>query len=133
MQNMSSYDWVLFTSLNAITYFFKRLEAIGQDSRILASCCIGAVGRATADELFKHGIRADLIPEKFTGAGLAESLIAGDMVEKHILLPRAEKAMETLPEMLEDAGATVTVAPVYRNVPCKDERTNCEKNWLMEI
>lgn len=39
------------------------------------------------------------------------------MAEKNILLPRAEKAMETLPEMLEDAGATVTVAPVYRNVP----------------
>ncbi len=48
---------------------------------------------------------------------MAESLLAGDMAEKNILLPRAEKAMETLPEMLEDAGATVTVAPVYRNVP----------------
>ncbi len=117
LQNMASYDWVLFTSLNAITYFFKRLEATGLDSRILAGCCIGAVGRATADELLKHGIRADLIPEKFTGAGLAESLITGDMEGKRVLLPRAEKAMETLPEMLEDAGAAVAVAPVYRNVP----------------
>ena len=117
VQNMNSYDWVLFTSLNSITYFFKRLKATGQDSRILAGCCIGAVGRATAEELLKHGIRADLIPEKFTGAGLAESLLANDMSGKHILLPRAEKAMETLPEMLEDAGASVTVAPVYRNVP----------------
>jgi uroporphyrinogen III methyltransferase/synthase len=117
VQHIASYNWILFTSLHAITYFFKRLEETGLDSRILAGCCIGAVGRATADELLKHGIRADLIPEKFTGAGLAESLIAGDVEGKHILLPRAEKAMETLPEMLEDAGASVTVAPVYRNVP----------------
>ncbi|XOF34585.1 MAG: uroporphyrinogen-III C-methyltransferase [Candidatus Electrothrix sp. YB6] len=117
LQNMAAYDWVLFTSINAITYFFKRLEAIGLDARILAGCCIGAVGRTTADELLQHGIRADLIPEKFTGAGLAESLTAGDMQGKKVLLPRALKAMETLPEMLEDAGAEVTVAPVYRNVP----------------
>lgn len=117
MQIMDSYDWVLFTSLNAVTYFFKRLNATGRDSRALSTCCIGAVGRATAEELLKHGIRADLIPETFTGEGLARSLVAGGVQGKRILLPRALKAMETLPEMLDDAGATVTVAPVYRNVP----------------
>ena len=117
LEKMQSYDWILFTSLNAITYFFKRLNATGRDSRALASCCIGAVGRATAEELLKYGIRADLVPEKFTGQGLAESLIAGGVQGKQILLPRALKAMETLPEMLDDAGATVTVAPVYQNVP----------------
>ncbi len=117
IENMQSYKWILFTSLHAITYFFKRLNATGRDSRALASCCVGAVGRATADELLKHGIQADLIPEKFTGAGLAESLIANCVQGQQILLPRALKAMETLPEMLDDAGATVTVAPVYRNVP----------------
>ena len=117
MEDPASFDWILFTSLNAITYFFKRLLATGKDSRVLAGCCIGAVGRATADELLKHGIQADLIPEKFTGQGLAESLIEGGVEGKKILLPRALKAMETLPEMLDDAGADVTVAPVYRNVP----------------
>ncbi len=117
LEDITAYDWILFTSLNAITYFFKRLNATGKDSRVLAGCCIGAVGRATADELLQHGICADLIPEKFTGQGLAESLIDGGMEGKKILLPRALKAMETLPEMLDDAGAAVTVAPVYRNVP----------------
>ncbi len=125
--NMESYDWILFTSLNAITYFFKRLNELGRDSRVLAGIRIGAVGRATADALLQYGLLADLIPEKFTGAGLAESLIAGkekgkNVKGKNILLPRALKAMETLPEMLNDAGATVTVAPVYRNVPPKGRR-----------
>ncbi len=117
LEVMDSYDWVLFTSLNAITYFFKRLNATGRDSRFLASCCIGAVGRATAEELLKHGIKADLVPENFTGEGLAKALITGDVQDKKILLPRALKAMETLPEMLTDAGADVTIAPVYQNIP----------------
>ncbi len=120
--DMESYDWILFTSLNAITYFFKRLNELNRDSRILAGIRIGAVGRATADALLQYGLLADLIPEKFTGAGLAESLIAGKVEGKNILLPRALKAMETLPEMLNDAGAKVTVAPVYRNVPPKGRR-----------
>jgi len=117
LQAMHTYDWVLFTSLNAIIYFFKRLDEHGLDSRILASCTVGAVGRATAEALLDHGIRADLIPEKFTGQSLAESLIAAGVQEKNILLPRALRAMETLPEMLGDAGAAVTVAPVYQNRP----------------
>jgi len=117
LEQIKKYDWVLFTSLNAITYFFKRLYATGRDSRVLATCCVGAVGRATAEELLQYGIRADLVPEKFTGEGLAESLIKNGVLKKNILLPRALKAMETLPEMLDDAGAAVTVAPVYKNVP----------------
>ena len=117
LQTMHTYDWVLFTSLNAIIYFFKRLDELGLDSRILASCAVGAVGRATAEALLSHGIRADLIPEKFTGQDLAKALIAAGVQGKNILLPRALKAMETLPEMLGDAGAAVTVAPVYQNRP----------------
>ncbi|RUM38341.1 MAG: uroporphyrinogen-III C-methyltransferase [Desulfobulbus sp.] len=117
LERIKSYDWILFTSLNAITYFFKRLNATGRDSRALASCCVGAVGRATAEALMEYGIRADLVPEKFTGEGLAESLIKNGVQKSRILLPRALKAMETLPEMLDDAGAEVTVAPVYQNVP----------------
>jgi len=117
LEVIKTYDWILFTSINAITYFFKRLYATGRDSRALASCCIGAVGRATAAELLKYGLQADLVPEKFTGQGLAQSLIDNGIQGKQILLPRALKALEILPEMLDDAGATATVAPVYQNVP----------------
>jgi uroporphyrinogen III methyltransferase/synthase len=75
------------------------------------------VGKATAEELLGYGIRADLIPEKFTGEGLAEALVQSQVAGSRILLPRALKAADLLPETLIDAGATVTVAPVYRTVP----------------
>jgi uroporphyrinogen III methyltransferase/synthase len=114
---IDSYSWLLFTSLNAVTYFFKRLYALGFDSRKLAATKIAVVGRATGEELLKYGVRADLIPEKFTGEGLADSLVKTEVKGSRILLPRALKASEILPEVLTDAGATVTIAPTYQNTP----------------
>ena len=114
---MGDYQWVLFTSLNAVTYFFRRLSQLHLDSRHLAGPKIAAVGRATAEELLRYGIRVDLVPEKFTGEGLAAALVQSQVAGSRILLPRALKAGDLLPETLTEAGATVTVAPVYRNVP----------------
>ncbi len=131
LQNLSSYDWLLFTSLNTITYFFQHLHAKGLDSRALASCKIGAVGKTTADTLMQQGLRADMIPERFTGEALAEALIAAGQVKgQRFLLPRALKAMETLPEMLEDAGGTVTIAPVYENVPPQGRKEEIRQQLL---
>jgi uroporphyrinogen III methyltransferase/synthase len=70
----------------------------------------------TAEALANHGIRADLLPEEFTGDGLAETLIKKDVKGQRILIPRALKAREILPERLSKAGAEITVAPVYQNV-----------------
>lgn len=131
LDNLSVYHWLLFTSLNAVMYFFQRLREKGLDSRALAPCKIGAVGKTTADEISKYGLQADLIPEKFTGLELAKTLIAaGEAQGKRFLLPRALKAMETLPEMLEDAGAAVTAAPVYQNVPPQGRKDELRRQLL---
>ena len=116
LAEIASYQWLLFTSINAVDYFFKRLFALGRDVRDLKGPKIAAVGRVTAEALAGWGIRADLLPEEFTGDGLAQTLIAGGVKNLRILIPRALKARETLPETLTAAGAEVTVAPVYQNV-----------------
>ncbi|WP_457574133.1 uroporphyrinogen-III C-methyltransferase [Desulfolithobacter sp.] len=116
-----TYDWLLFTSINAVTWFFKRLFELEMDARDLR-CRIAVVGRTTADELQRYGIHADLLPEKFTGEGLAEALIQEGVQGTRILLPRALKAREVLPEKLTAAGAEVQVAPVYQNVPPKGRK-----------
>ncbi|QQG64460.1 uroporphyrinogen-III C-methyltransferase [Desulfobulbus oligotrophicus] len=121
---MATYQWVLFTSLNTVSHFFQRLAALGYDSRLLAGTKVAAVGKATAEALHAHGITADLVPQKFTGQGLAEALLSVEVKGNRILLPRALHASDILPEMLTDAGAEVIIAPVYRNVPqegVKDE------------
>jgi uroporphyrinogen III methyltransferase/synthase len=116
LANISTYDWLLFTSINAIDFFFKRLHAIGMDARDLKGPQIGVVGTATAEILRGYGIKADLLPTEFTGEGLAEVLLARGVKGNRILIPRALQAREILPEKLQEGGAEVTVAPVYQNV-----------------
>ena len=116
MTEIDTYQWVLFTSINAVDYFFKRLFELGKDVRDLKGPKVAAVGRVTAEALAGRGIKADLLPEEFTGDGLAETLINEGVTGLNILIPRALKAREILPERLSGAGAEVTVAPVYQNV-----------------
>jgi len=122
LANLANCRWLLFTSLNAVTYFFRRLNDLGLDARALSGVKVAVVGRATGDELLKYGIKVDLVPEQFTGEGLAEALIAQGVAGSRILLPRAVKARDVLPEMLGEAGAEVVVAPVYQNVPPKGRK-----------
>lgn len=114
--HLRQYQWLIFTSIHAIHAFFGRLYEKNLDARALSSCRIAAVGTVTAQYLEGYGIKADLLPEKFTGEGLAAALENEGVSGAKILIPRALKAREVLPERLEQAGAEVTIAPVYQNV-----------------
>jgi len=116
LEEIDTYRWILFTSINAVDYFFNRLFELGKDVRDLKGPKVAAVGRVTAEALASRGIKADLLPDEFTGDGLAETLINEGVTGLKILIPRALKAREILPGRLSDAGAEVTVAPVYQNV-----------------
>jgi len=116
LERLKEYHWILFSSLNGVTYFFERLFSKGMDARDLNGPDIAAVGKSTADLLHQYGINADLIPSEFTSEGLAESLLDLGVEGRNILIPRAEKGREILPETLRGAGAQVTIAPVYKNL-----------------
>jgi uroporphyrinogen III methyltransferase/synthase len=116
LAELPGYDWLLFTSINAITFFFQRLRELNLDARDLKGPKIGVVGTATAEALRGYGLRADLLPREFTGEGLATVLLEAGVADKKILLPRAQEAREVLVEQLTAGGAKVEVVPVYRNV-----------------
>ncbi len=118
VKNLTSYDWLLFTSINSIKFFFGRILENGLDARCLQGVKIAAVGTATDKELRKYGLRADLLPEsEFTGAGLANELLkVGEVNGKKFLLPRAKKASETLPTALNEGGGEVDIVPTYQNI-----------------
>ncbi len=116
LERLQEYHWILFSSLNGVEYFFKRLYQKGMDARDLKGSDLGVVGKSTADLLLKYGVNADLIPPVFTSEGLAESLLDQGVEGRNILIPRAEKGREILPETLRGAGAQVTIAPVYKNI-----------------
>ncbi len=117
LERLNEYHWILFSSLNGVTHFFNRLFSRGMDARDLKGPQIAVVGKSTADLLHNYGLNADLIPSVFTSEGLAESLLDLGVEGRNILIPRAEKGREILPETLRGAGAQVTIAPVYKNSP----------------
>ncbi len=75
-------DWLIFTSKNGVKSFFYNMKYAGMDIRKLAGCKFAVVGKHTADELEKHNISPDFIPETVTGEGLAreftESILQSD-------------------------------------------------------
>jgi uroporphyrinogen III methyltransferase/synthase len=109
---LSSFDWVLFTSANGVIRFTRALSAAGLDARAFANAKIGAIGPKTASALESFGLRADVVAEEFIGEGLARALLAHGL-PKRVLLARAQVARDALPELLREAGAEVAVVPVY--------------------
>lgn len=115
--SLHSYDWVVFTSVNAVERFMQRLVALHLDARAFSGVQVAAVGPTTALTLEEHGLIADLVPHEHVAEAAAEALVdAGVSEGSRVLLPRAQVAREVLPEALRARGAVVDVAPVYKNV-----------------
>ena len=108
------YGWVIFTSVNGVKFVWERLAALGRDARAFASTCLGAIGPATAEELARHGLRADLVPHEYVAEAILEQI--GNVAGQRILLPRADIARETLAQGLRERGAIVDEIAVYRTV-----------------
>jgi uroporphyrinogen III methyltransferase/synthase len=112
---LTTYDYLVFTSVNGVSAFFERLFEKGLDGRALAGMTTACMGPRTAKELNSFHIGADLIPKKFVAEYLLETFPA-DMTGKRVLIPRALEAREILPDGLRTRGAEVDVVPAYRTV-----------------
>jgi uroporphyrinogen III methyltransferase / synthase len=109
------YAWVVFTSANGVDAFFDRgLTARGLDARALGTARVAAIGPGTARALERHGIRPDVVPDRFVAEALLNAVPAGT---GRVLIARAEAARDLLPEGLTEKGYDVEVLPVYRAVP----------------
>ncbi|RJP84087.1 MAG: uroporphyrinogen-III C-methyltransferase [Desulfobacteraceae bacterium] len=113
---LSSYNWIIFTSVNGVEYFFNRLEATGRDARSLGGLRTACIGPVTAERLRSRGIITDILPDNFR----AESIIAAfknePMAGMRVLLPRAAEARMILPGELSKMGAVVDEVAVYQTV-----------------
>ena len=110
---LARYQWVVFTSVNGVKFFWQQLAAAGLDSRIFCGMQIAAIGPATADALRERGINPDFVPEKYVAEHVVAGLLERGIQGSDVLIPRAKVAREVLPEELKKAGCNVTVLPVY--------------------
>lgn len=69
-EELRGISWLVFTSKNGVEAFFSAMGASGLDLRLLAGCRIAVVGKKTGEELMRHGLYADLMPEVFEGKAL---------------------------------------------------------------
>jgi uroporphyrinogen III methyltransferase/synthase len=109
IRRLNTYQWLLFTSANAVEQFMDRM------GERRPSIPIAVVGSATAAKLEGWGLTAALVPKEFRAEGLLEAF-PQSLVGTRILFPRAEVARELLPEELRRRGANVDVVTVYRTV-----------------
>jgi len=114
------YQWIGFTSVNAVRAVREKFEEFGLDARAFAGLCIAAVGGVTADALREWGLEPDLVPSGEQSArGLLEEWPPFDEVLdpiNRIFLPRADIATETLVAGLQDMGWEVDDVTAYRTV-----------------
>lgn len=121
IERLDEYDWVFFTSVNGVEYFFEHLERLGKDVRALYKARIAAVGPATKEALRKYGISSEELPGRFQAEGLFEKF--GDELKagQQVLLPRGNLARSWLPEVLTEKRLAVTEAVMYETVPTLEE------------
>ena len=119
--HLDTYNWVVFTSVNGVEAAFERLRVKGKDARAFGSVRIAAIGPATADKLYKYGIIADVVPREYKAEGVIDALVeAGISASDRVLIPRASKAREVLPETLRERGIDVDVVNAYETVLAKN-------------
>jgi uroporphyrinogen III methyltransferase/synthase len=116
IREVEGYQWLVFTSVNGVKYFFHRLETLGGDVRDLKGVKIAAIGPKTAEAVAAKAIRTDLIPEEYRAEAVVEAFKKENIQGRRILLPRAREAREVLPQELEKLGAVVDVVEAYRTI-----------------
>mgnify|MGYP001292079121 CR=1 FL=1 len=109
------FDWVVFSSANAVEAFMQRLMASSRDVRALGHIRLCAVGPATTERLARYGLKVDLIPAEYRADAIAHAISeSGDVKGLEVLLPRADIGREIIGDELRRQGAKVTEVVAYR-------------------
>jgi len=112
---LSTFNWLILTSSNAVDYFFQRLQHHHLDSRALAGLKIAVVGKKTAASLRQQGLEPDYIPPNFIADALVEHF-PEPLSGKSLLFPRVETGgREVLVNQCTTQGASVTEVAAYQS------------------
>ncbi len=114
------YEWVVFTSTNAVRAVWEKFGEFGLDARAFSGVKIACVGEATADRVRAFGISPELVPSgEQSSLGLLDEFPPYDSIfdpVNRVLLPRADIATETLAEGLRERGWEIEDVTAYRTV-----------------
>ena len=127
VENIGKYDYLIFTSANAVSAFFEHYFSKGIDVRALSGKKIISLGKVSSSELKKYGIVPDIVPTEPSQTGIIDILKDTDLNGKKILFPQALKINRELPEFLESKGSDLENLPVYETVLPEDSKESLGK------
>ncbi|WP_338602500.1 bifunctional uroporphyrinogen-III C-methyltransferase/uroporphyrinogen-III synthase [Saccharopolyspora sp. SCSIO 74807] len=114
------YQWVVFTSTNAVRAVWEKFREFGLDARAFSGVKLACVGEATAEKVRSFGITPELLPSgDQTSEGLLQDFPPHDDIldpVDRVLLPRADIATETLSAGLRERGWEIDDVTAYRTV-----------------
>jgi uroporphyrinogen III methyltransferase/synthase len=119
LNELASYDWVLFTSANGVRASLDRLLATSGKIDWPTGIRVAAIGPKTAGALQAFGIEVDFMPDEFVAEAIPPGL--GQMEGRKFLLLRADLARPDLAELIEAAGGMVDEVTAYRTVLVQPE------------
>lgn len=117
LSDISSYDWIIFTSSNGVGFFMDAFCEIEKNISSLKNIKIAAVGEKTAEKLKKYGLSVFFVPTIFTIDNLTKEM--PDIRGANILIPRSNIGNPELKNQLEIKGAIVIDMPVYKTMGMK--------------
>ncbi|PBO84113.1 MAG: hypothetical protein COA77_11225 [Thaumarchaeota archaeon] len=121
----NNYDWIIFTSTNAVKFFFETIPATTVSSKI------AAVGEKTADVIKQLGLTIEFTPSEFTAQHLANEIPIE--VNQQILIPRSNLAKNNIVEILEARNCVVEPISVYENSSIHYSKEEIDKVFNQKI
>jgi uroporphyrinogen III methyltransferase / synthase len=116
LPDLDGYKLLCLTSPNGVRLLFEALAAARLDARALAGITIAAIGPATAAELQRHGLSADVVPLESLAEALVKELERVPVAGSRVLVARAAEARDVLVDALRERGAEVDVLALYDTV-----------------
>jgi uroporphyrinogen-III synthase len=116
LAKLECYDWLVFTSVNAVDVVFPLIPCPSPTGRGVG-VRVAAIGPKTAEALKARGVTPDFVPDEYVAESILPGL--GDLNGKWVLLPRAEIARKVLPEAICEAGGIPHEIAVYKTLPAQ--------------
>jgi len=112
-ESLETIDWVVFTSSNAVNFFFEAADEYGLKLYFYPDLKFATVGEKTKLSLEQLGYRTNFVPMHYTAETLAANM--DDVSKKHILIPRSRLASNDYIEAFEKRDAIVQAIDLYEN------------------
>jgi len=117
------FDWIIFSSTNAVDAFVDRLLAGPRDLRALKGVRLCVVGPSTGERLTRYGLKVDLTPAEYRAEAVVRAMAEfTEIAGQKVLLPHADIGREVVAEELRKQGAEVTEVVAYRTIVAEAER-----------